>query len=168
MRMRPAGTVVSIASVSERKPAPAASTHSRRRRTRGVDALEDHEEVVEEVVEGAREAVERPDHRDVAGSELVEQAVQRGPIPATARRRLAEHALDARLGRRAALEGAGLVVAPGEARVAEQHGRPHGPRGCSANDPGTRAVKPPQNSGLFTPGCIAMLGPRRYRRRDLT
>ena len=66
--MRPAGVVVSMASVRLRKPALA------------FRALHDGEDVLER----ARQPVQFPDHEHVALAELIEQAMQFGTVPPSA------------------------------------------------------------------------------------
>ena len=75
--MRPAGVVVSMFSVIERKPAPACG-----------DPLHD----VQHVLQRAGQAVELPDDDGVAFAQVVEHAVQLRPVPTAARGRLLEHA----------------------------------------------------------------------------
>src|SRR4051812_24122743 len=108
LSMRPAGPEVSIASVSERKRAPTASTLSRM---------------------CSRSLSER-DRRSsfhttsgVARPQLIEQAVQLGPVPAPARRLVLEHALAPSALERTDLGGGILaVVRLGNPCIAEQHG----------------------------------------------
>ena len=103
--MRPAGVVVSMFSVMERKPAPALAIRSM---------------ICSTSFSERRQAVELPDHHDVALAQLVEQAVQLGPVPTAAGRGLLEQASAARGLQRFGLQGVGLLVALGYARIAEQ------------------------------------------------
>src|SRR3954471_6462978 len=106
--MRPAGPEVSIASVSERKRAPTASTLSRM---------------------CSRSLSER-DRRSsfhttsgVARPQLIEQAVQLGPVPAPTRGLILEHPFAAGALERTDLGGGVLgVVRLGNPCIAEEHG----------------------------------------------
>jgi len=72
-------------------------------------------------LERARQPVELPDHHHVAGTELVEQTRQLGPVPAPAGRRLLVDLPGAGLAQQPALRRGGLVLAPRHSVVAEQH-----------------------------------------------
>jgi hypothetical protein len=98
--------MVSIASVSDRKPAPAASIFSRMR-SRSLSERE--------------KTVEFPDDETVAGTQTAEHAVQLGPVPAAARGPLLEDQLAS-----GGLEGVDLgsgvlILAFGDTRVSEEH-----------------------------------------------
>src|SRR3954453_271535 len=108
IRMRPAGPALSIASVSERKRAPTASTLSRM----------------------CSRSVSERDRRSsfhttsgVARPQLIEQAVQLGPVPAPTRRRVLEHPFAAGALERPDLGGGILtVVRLGNPCIVEEHG----------------------------------------------
>jgi hypothetical protein len=111
--------------------------HHAARRGGGVDRLRERAEArarrldplhdVEEVLEAAAEAVELPDHDHVALAELAQHLLQRGPVPAPARRRLFEDAPAAGARQRRRLRGVGLLVALADPGVAQEIGlRRHG------------------------------------------
>ena len=100
-------------SVSERKPAPAASI-----------ALEQ----VQEVLERAGQAVELPDHDDIAGSELVEQAAEFWSVPSAAGHGLLVNLLGTGLAQQPALRSGGLV--PDWQAVCERSGTLASPSSC--------------------------------------
>jgi len=83
----------------------------------GLEAFEDDEQVFER----ARQTIELPHDERIAGAELIEQAVQLGPIPPSARRGLLEYFLAAGLSERADLRRGVLILGFGDAGVAEQH-----------------------------------------------
>ena len=78
--MRPAGPEVSI-ELGKRAELAAG----------GLEAFKDDEQVFER----ARQTIELPHDEGIAGAELIEQAVQLGPIPPSARRGLLEYFLAA-------------------------------------------------------------------------
>ena len=99
----------------------------------GVDVLGDRPEAgaglgdplhdVQHVLERAGQAIELPDDDRVALAQVVEHAVQLGPVPAAARRGLLEDAPAAGGSERPGLQGVVLLVAFGHAGVAEQQAR---------------------------------------------
>ncbi len=103
--MRPAGVVVSIASVRLRNPALASAK-----------PLHDGQHIAERT----REPVEFPHHEHIALAELIQKPMKFGPVPAPARRFLAIDPLASRRLERGHLRG-GFLFAGGDPGVADQH-----------------------------------------------
>src|SRR5512132_4357390 len=82
---------------------------------------------VDQVAQGAAEAVEFPDDQGVAGAQLVEELLEDGPVGAGAASRLGEHPVAAGAFPGIGLE-LGLLVGGGDAGVAEQVS--HAPERC--------------------------------------
>ena len=119
---RPAEVVVSICSVSERKPISRSWRFSI-----GFD----------QVFEAAAEAVQAPDHERVAGSEELKAGVELGAMAQRPGADIAEYASAAGLPERVELQGEVLIVG-GDARVADQMaaGRAAPARGAAARSGG--------------------------------
>jgi hypothetical protein len=79
----------------------------------------------EQILQRAGQPVEFPDHDHVFRPELVEQAVQFRAVPPAPGRGLLEESFHAGLRQGAPLGGGALVIASGNAKIAEKHG--HGP-----------------------------------------
>src|SRR3954470_9132505 len=78
---------------------------------------------MQQILEGAGQAIQLPDYERVARPELIEQAVQLGPVPAPTRRLVLERALAAGALERTDLAGGILaVVRLGNPCIAEEHG----------------------------------------------
>jgi hypothetical protein len=99
--MRPAGVVVSMLSVIERKPAPAAPIHD-----------------VQHVFQGARQTIQLQDDNGVALAQMVEQSMQLRPIPSPAGRGLLEQASATGGLKRFRLQGVILCVSLGDTGIA--------------------------------------------------
>src|SRR3954454_17210237 len=78
---------------------------------------------MQQILERAGQAIQLPDYERVARPQLIEQAVQLGPVPAPTRRLVLEHPLAPSALERTDL-GAGIlaVVRFGNPCVAEEHG----------------------------------------------
>ena len=103
--IRPAGVVVSIASVRLRNPATASPRRSH-----------DHEHVAQRT----RQPVQLPNHDDVPRAQLIQQLVQLGPVPTSTGCHLAKDALTSGLFQRRHLSG-GVLIIRGDASVTDQH-----------------------------------------------
>ena len=105
--------------------------HHATRWRRGVDRLGDRAEAgadlvdslhdMEHVFQRPRQTVELPDDDNIAFAQLVEHAVQLGPVPAPAGGGFLEYAAAAAGAEGLGLHGIALLVAFGDAGVAEQH-----------------------------------------------
>src|SRR3954468_4512486 len=78
---------------------------------------------MQQILQRAGQAIKLPDHERVARPQLIEQAVQLGPVPAPTRRLVLEHPFAAGALERTDLGGGDLgVVRLGNPCIAEGHG----------------------------------------------
>src|SRR4051812_19311596 len=118
---------------------------------------------MEQILEGPGQPIQLPDHERVARPQLIEQAVQLGPVPAPTRRLVLEHPFAAGALERTDLGGGVLgVVRLGNPCIAEEHGPvshfPVANELTLATGLCTRQALAPQPCCINVPDCVETLG----------